>query len=194
MERDSLSREEVINRISRQMPLGDKKKYANYVIDTSGTKERTREQTRPYTLTQNFEPLDAYETEDFDLCRPDRGGLCSVCEPIGMAWRWPPVEPVGRPPRWRYRLSADEAEQHRYLQSRRRQCGLHHQHGLEQDFFFGDRKSKGIGSGFIINADGQILTNNHVVNGSSELEVTVAGQDSLQSHRLLRRIPSTTLR
>src|SRR4051794_13948280 len=33
----------------------------------------------------------------------------------------------------------------------------------EQDFFFGTQKSQGIGSGFIINSDGQILTNNHVV-------------------------------
>lgn len=46
MERDGLTREEVMNRISRQMPLEDKKKYANYVIDTSGTKESTLEQTR----------------------------------------------------------------------------------------------------------------------------------------------------
>ena len=55
MERDGLSREEVMNRISRQMPLGDKKKYANYVIDTSGTKESTREQTRTlYTLLKTL--------------------------------------------------------------------------------------------------------------------------------------------
>jgi dephospho-CoA kinase len=46
MERDGLTREEVVNRISRQMPLEDKKKFANYVIDTSGTKESTLEQTR----------------------------------------------------------------------------------------------------------------------------------------------------
>jgi dephospho-CoA kinase len=46
MERDGLTREEVMNRISRQMPLEDKKKFANYVIDTSGTKESTLEQTR----------------------------------------------------------------------------------------------------------------------------------------------------
>ncbi len=30
----------------RQMPLSEKVKYADYVIDTSGTKERTVEQTR----------------------------------------------------------------------------------------------------------------------------------------------------
>ncbi|MEO5926001.1 MAG: dephospho-CoA kinase [Bryobacteraceae bacterium] len=46
MERDGLTREEVMNRISRQMPLEDKRKFANYVIDTSGTKESTLEQTR----------------------------------------------------------------------------------------------------------------------------------------------------
>ncbi len=46
MQRDGLSSEEVMNRISRQMPLEDKKKFANYVIDTSGTRESTLEQTR----------------------------------------------------------------------------------------------------------------------------------------------------
>ncbi len=46
MDRDQLTREEVLDRLSRQMPLQEKLKYADYVIDTSGTKERTIEQTR----------------------------------------------------------------------------------------------------------------------------------------------------
>jgi dephospho-CoA kinase len=46
MERDSLSREEVLSRLSRQMPLEEKLKYADYVIDTSQTREHTLEQTR----------------------------------------------------------------------------------------------------------------------------------------------------
>ena len=46
MRRDGLSREDVMSRIGRQMPLEHKKRYADYVIDTSGTKESTREQTR----------------------------------------------------------------------------------------------------------------------------------------------------
>ena len=43
---ERLTRDEVLNRLSRQMPLEEKVKYADYVIDTSGTKEHTLEQTR----------------------------------------------------------------------------------------------------------------------------------------------------
>jgi len=46
MARDGLSREEVLSRIERQMPLEQKMKFANYIVDTSGAKEHTREQTR----------------------------------------------------------------------------------------------------------------------------------------------------
>jgi dephospho-CoA kinase len=46
MARDHLSREEVLDRLKRQMPLAEKVKYADYVIDTSGTKEHTIAQTR----------------------------------------------------------------------------------------------------------------------------------------------------
>ena len=46
MARDHLTREEVLDRLSRQMPLEDKVKYADYVIDTSGTKQHALEQTR----------------------------------------------------------------------------------------------------------------------------------------------------
>jgi dephospho-CoA kinase len=46
MARDHLTREEVLGRLRRQMPLAEKVKYADYVIDTSGTKEHTIQQTR----------------------------------------------------------------------------------------------------------------------------------------------------
>lgn len=45
MARDGLTREEVLNRLARQMSLEEKMKYADYVIDTSGSKEQTRAQT-----------------------------------------------------------------------------------------------------------------------------------------------------
>jgi len=44
--RDRLTREEVLDRLRRQMPLKEKVKYADFVIDTSGTKEHTLDQTR----------------------------------------------------------------------------------------------------------------------------------------------------
>jgi dephospho-CoA kinase len=46
MKRDGLTREEVTARLSRQLPLEEKVRVADYVIDTSGTKENTMEQTR----------------------------------------------------------------------------------------------------------------------------------------------------
>jgi dephospho-CoA kinase len=46
MSRDGMTREQVLDRLSRQMPLPEKIKYADYVIDTSGAKENTLEQTR----------------------------------------------------------------------------------------------------------------------------------------------------
>lgn len=45
MKRDGLTRDEVLARLARQMPLEEKRNYAHYVIDTSGTKEDTYRQT-----------------------------------------------------------------------------------------------------------------------------------------------------
>ena len=46
MARDGLTREQVLDRLSRQMPLDEKIQYADYVIDTSGARENTLAQTR----------------------------------------------------------------------------------------------------------------------------------------------------
>ncbi|MEP7353473.1 MAG: trypsin-like peptidase domain-containing protein [Acidobacteriota bacterium] len=57
----------------------------------------------------------------------------------------------------------------------------------QEDFFMGVRKSEGIGSGFLINADGQILTNVHVINGSSDVEVTLPADQSRHKATILMR-------
>jgi len=46
MGRDGFTLEEAEARLRRQMPLAEKRKYADYVIDTSSTKENTIQQTR----------------------------------------------------------------------------------------------------------------------------------------------------
>jgi dephospho-CoA kinase len=46
MKRDGLGRDEVMARLSRQMPLAEKLKFADFVINTSGTKEETLRQVR----------------------------------------------------------------------------------------------------------------------------------------------------
>lgn len=46
MHRDGLQEAEVRARLSRQMPLAEKQKFADFVIHTSGSKEETLRQTR----------------------------------------------------------------------------------------------------------------------------------------------------
>ncbi len=45
MHRDGASLPDVLSRLDRQLPLEEKRKLADYVIDTSGTKEQTQCQT-----------------------------------------------------------------------------------------------------------------------------------------------------
>jgi dephospho-CoA kinase len=58
MDRDGITREEVLDRLSRQMPLEEKIKYADYVIDTSGSRENTLAQVRAV-----YESLKRLESE-----------------------------------------------------------------------------------------------------------------------------------
>jgi len=55
-----------------------------------------------------------------------------------------------------------------------------------QDIFMRVFPQEGTGSGFIINADGQILTNNHVVNGASQLTVKLADKKEYKAKVLGR--------
>ena len=47
---------------------------------------------------------------------------------------------------------------------------------VEYDFFFNPVPVEGAGSGFVIDADGHILTNYHVVQGAQTIEVTLGDQ------------------
>jgi dephospho-CoA kinase len=57
LRREGAVEADVLARIGRQMPLEEKRKYADYVIDTSGTKEETLRQTRAvYDALRKFGP------------------------------------------------------------------------------------------------------------------------------------------
>lgn len=47
---------------------------------------------------------------------------------------------------------------------------------VEYDFFYNPVPIEGAGSGFLIDKDGHILTNNHVVQGAQQIEVTLGDQ------------------
>lgn len=56
MHRDGVSEAEVRARLNRQMPLAEKRKFADFVIDTSGAKEETLRQTRAvYEILRRIE-------------------------------------------------------------------------------------------------------------------------------------------
>ena len=55
-----------------------------------------------------------------------------------------------------------------------------------QTWFYGPQAQKDLGSGFIINPEGQILTNFHVISGSQQVEVTLPDQSKYKATILIR--------
>lgn len=62
----------------------------------------------------------------------------------------------------------------------------------QRTFFFDVYPSKDTGSGFFIDGDGRILTNNHVIADASRIEVTLPDQSHYRA-RLLDRDPVNAL-
>jgi len=56
----------------------------------------------------------------------------------------------------------------------------------QQDFFFQPVAARALGSGFLISADGRIITNNHVISGSSKIEVKFSDQSIYTAKVLVR--------
>ena len=62
-----------------------------------------------------------------------------------------------------------------------------------EDFFFQVIPQEGTGSGFVVKPDGLILTNNHVVTGSAQLTVTLAGDKKQYKAKVLGTDPRNDL-
>lgn len=56
----------------------------------------------------------------------------------------------------------------------------------QRNFFFEVTPVRDLGSGFIINGDGEILTNHHVISGSRDVEVTLPDQTKYRAEILVR--------
>ena len=63
---------------------------------------------------------------------------------------------------------------------------------LQQDWFRGVYKATAAGSGFAIDPEGKILTNNHVISGSNKIEVVLADQTAYVAE-VLDRDPTNDL-
>ncbi|MFN7924833.1 MAG: trypsin-like peptidase domain-containing protein [Bryobacteraceae bacterium] len=61
-----------------------------------------------------------------------------------------------------------------------------------RDFFWNVYPAKESGSGFLVNEDGTIITNNHVISGSQKLQVTLSDQ-SIHEATVLDKDPSNDL-
>jgi putative serine protease PepD len=61
---------------------------------------------------------------------------------------------------------------------------------VQRNFFFGDQVARELGSGFIVNAGGEILTNNHVISGSQKVEVMLPDQTRYPATILARDPPN----
>lgn len=59
MERDNLKRAEIISRVRRQIPLDDKKNWADYVINNNGSLEELKHQTQKVfdELSDDIQPI-----------------------------------------------------------------------------------------------------------------------------------------
>ena len=60
------------------------------------------------------------------------------------------------------------------------------------DFFGGTQRQQSIGSGFVIDKAGHIVTNDHVVQGASSVEVSFSNNESLKA-RVVGRDPATDI-
>jgi S1-C subfamily serine protease len=63
---------------------------------------------------------------------------------------------------------------------------------VSEDPFFGEQRAQSLGSGFVFDKDGHIITNYHVIQGADEVYVNFSGEDRIKA-RIVGADPSTDI-
>ncbi len=96
-------------------------------------------------------------------------GITAPLFPAGLRWSEPvPVHGAG--------VSAEELNNIEIYRSAKLATVYITSTTVRRDFFYGPVASQSLGSGFLINDAGFILTNFHVISGSSRIQVTLSDQ------------------
>jgi S1-C subfamily serine protease len=98
--------------------------------------------------------------------------------PSGPLWSEPVARSAG--------LGADELNNIEVYKSAKDSVAYITSTVYQRTFFFEMVPSRELGSGFIINAEGQILTNYHVISGSSQVVVTLPDHSQYKAQVLVR--------
>ena len=197
MQRAGAIAADVRARFNRQMPLDGERKFADFVIDTSGDKEDTLRQTRAV-----YEALRRIESEKrCDRCdlRPSwwpgfsmshllTAGMLAACCAARDACGGSPRRP--RRPVFR----STNKKQHRYLQIRPRRHRQRHVHGLPGGLLPAYIPKKEPARVLSSTRRLRILTNYRVVSGNQELSVTLADKKVYKARVLGRPIRATIWR
>jgi S1-C subfamily serine protease len=122
------------------------------------------------------------------LTTRSQGGLSRVMRPVkGITQMWSDPDPVRTAG-----LSADEVNNIDIYKMARQATVNITSTVYRRDFFFQVYPTGNSGSGFIISDDGKILTNSHVLQGSSRIQVTLENKDIYEA-RVLARDPRNDL-
>src|SRR2546428_773479 len=102
---------------------------------------------------------------------------------VTLRWTAPPVSLGGPPAKSDGPLPITEDERNNIEIYRRTSGGVVNVTSttVEYDFFFEPVPAQGIGSGSVIDLQGRILTNNHVIEGAEKLEVTLSDKSKYRA-------------
>ncbi len=184
MKRDGLTREQVRSRLDKQMSSEDKRRYAHYIVNTDAPKDKTKQQIETiYADLRRVADGRSMRTRIFLLALV----FTLACLWLTSRANWS-VQGMAAPllraaSGWSESSSVhgagftpDEQNNIDIYKAARLATVYITSTAVRRDFFYQPVASQSLGSGFLINENGFIMTNFHVVSGSSRIQVTLSDQ------------------